>query len=213
MTVVVLVLLLLAAAAPLLLTPLRRAVADPVLPVAVLAALLLALAAALAAQADPVHGWRLAAALVIGVLAATTSGSLVVRGVFRLMRREFLPARTRPSTASTASAALTASAASAASTDPLPRAETTAVEERPDDADRPESVLRGGAWIGYLERAAVASTLLAGWPEGVALVLAVKGVGRYAELRETNAPETFIIGTLASLLWAVAAAGTAHLLR
>ena len=210
MTVVVLVLLLLAAAAPLLLTPLRRALADPVLPVAALAALLLALAAALAAQADPVDGWRLAAALVIGVLAATTSGSLVVRGVFRLMRREFLPARTRPLPASTAS---TASTASAASTDPLPRAETTAVEERPDDADRPESVLRGGAWIGYLERAAVASTLLAGWPEGVALVLAVKGVGRYAELRETNAPETFIIGTLASMLWAVAAAGTAHLLR
>lgn len=207
MTVVVLVLLLLAAAAPLLLTPLRRALADPVLPVAVLAALLLALAAALAAQADPVDGWRLAAALVIGVLAATTSGSLVVRAVFRLMRREFLPARTRPLPAPTASTA------SAASTDSLPRAETTAVEERPDDADRPESVLRGGAWIGYLERAAVASTLLAGWPEGVALVLAVKGVGRYAELRETNAPETFIIGTLASLLWAVAAAGTAHLLR
>ncbi len=170
-----------------------------------LAALLLALAAALAARADPVDGWRLAAALVIGVLAATTSGSLVVRGVFRLMRREFLPARTRPLPATTASAASTARHAR----DGRP----TAVEERPDDADRPESVLRGGAWIGYLERAAVASTLLAGWPEGVALVLAVKGVGRYAELRETNAPETFIIGTLASLLWAVAAAGTAHLLR
>ena len=55
--------------------------------------------------------------------------------------------------------------------------------------------------------------MLAGWPEGVALVLAVKGVGRYPELRETNAPEAFIIGTLASVLWAVAAAGTAHLLR
>ena len=205
MTVVVLVLLLLAAAAPLLLTPLRRAVADPVLPVAALAALLLALAAALAAQADPAHGWRLAGALVVGVLTATTGGSLVVRGVFRLMRREFLPARTRPVAA--------ASDTSATATNHAPRAETTAVEERPDDADRPESVLRGGAWIGYLERAAVASTLLAGWPEGVALVLAVKGVGRYAELRETNAPETFIIGTLASLLWAVAAAGTAHLLR
>jgi hypothetical protein len=74
-------------------------------------------------------------------------------------------------------------------------------------------VLRGGAWIGYLERGAVAATLLAGWPEGVALVLAVKGVGRYAELRETNAPEAFIIGTLTSLLWAASAAGAAHLLR
>ena len=45
------------------------------------------------------------------------------------------------------------------------------------------TVLRGGAWIGYLERAAISATLLAGWPEGMALVLAVKGVGRYPELR------------------------------
>ena len=74
-------------------------------------------------------------------------------------------------------------------------------------------MLRGGAWIGYLERGAVAATLLAGFPEGLALVLAVKGVGRYPELRDAgrgaDAPEEFIIGTLASLLWAAAAAGTA----
>jgi hypothetical protein len=77
--------------------------------------------------------------------------------------------------------------------------------------------LRGGAWIGYLERAAIAATLLAGWPEGIALTLAVKGVGRYPELKDTsagptNAPEAFIIGTLVSVLWACAAAGTAWLL-
>ena len=74
-------------------------------------------------------------------------------------------------------------------------------------------MLRGGAWIGYLERLAVAATILAGWPEGIALVLAVKGVGRYAELRKPDAPEAFIIGTLTSMLWAAAAAGTAVLLR
>ena len=34
-------------------------------------------------------------------------------------------------------------------------------------------VLRGGAWIGTLERAAVAATLLAGFGEGLAVVLAV----------------------------------------
>lgn len=72
----------------------------------------------------------------------------------------------------------------------------------------------GGAWIGALERAAVAATLLAGWPEGIALVLAVKGVGRYAELRgDSNAPEAFIIGSFASLLWAAAVAGSVQLLR
>jgi hypothetical protein len=79
------------------------------------------------------------------------------------------------------------------------------------------TVLRGGAWVGYLERAAISATLLAGWPEGMALVLAVKGVGRYPELVgpgsvETHAPETFIIGTLASVLWAAACAGAAVLI-
>ena len=75
-------------------------------------------------------------------------------------------------------------------------------------------ILRGGAWIGVLERAAVAGTLLAGWPEGLAVVLAVKGLGRYNELRTTPAAaERFIIGSLASALWAAACVGFAVLLR
>ena len=75
-------------------------------------------------------------------------------------------------------------------------------------------VLRGGAWIGVLERAAVAGTLLAGWPEGLAVVLAVKGLGRYNELRTTPAAsERFILGTLASALWAAACVGVAVLVR
>lgn len=69
-------------------------------------------------------------------------------------------------------------------------------------------VLRGGAWIGMLERLAITGTILAGFPEGIAVVLAVKGLGRYPELREAHpdkrspAAERFIIGTLASYLWA-----------
>jgi hypothetical protein len=75
-------------------------------------------------------------------------------------------------------------------------------------------VLRGGAWIGVLERAAIAGTLLADWPEGLAVVLAVKGLGRYNELRETPAAsERFILGTLASSLWATACVGVAVLIR
>ena len=73
-------------------------------------------------------------------------------------------------------------------------------------------VLRGGVWIGALERAAVASCLLAGFGEGVAIVLAVKGLGRYPELRAPGAAERFIIGTFTSLLWAGGAAGVASLL-
>jgi hypothetical protein len=74
-------------------------------------------------------------------------------------------------------------------------------------------VLHGGAWIGVLERAAVAGNLLAGWPEGLAVVLAVKGLGRYAELKAPAAAERFILGTLASALWAAACVGVVVLLR
>ncbi len=79
-------------------------------------------------------------------------------------------------------------------------------------AQDPE-LLRGGAWIGVLERAALAGTLLAGWPEGLAVVLAVKGLGRFDELRTPAAAERFIVGTLASALWAAACAGVVVLLR
>ena len=93
MTVLALVLLLMAAAAPLLHAPLRRLVADPVLPVASCSAVLLGAAAAVAAAADDVQGWERATAAVLGVLAAVTAGSHVVRAVFRLTRREVWPAR------------------------------------------------------------------------------------------------------------------------
>jgi hypothetical protein len=75
------------------------------------------------------------------------------------------------------------------------------------------TVLTGGAWIGALERIAVTTTLLARWPEGLALILAVKGLGRYPELRgagqadQPGTAERFIIGTFASALWAAACAG------
>ncbi|MFC4555153.1 hypothetical protein [Georgenia faecalis] len=68
-------------------------------------------------------------------------------------------------------------------------------------------VLRGGAWIGMLERAAITGSIIGGFPEGVAVVLAIKGLGRYPELREAHpdkrspAAERFIIGTLVSFLW------------
>lgn len=72
-------------------------------------------------------------------------------------------------------------------------------------------ILRGGAWIGALERLAVFAGLAAGFPEGVAVVLALKGVGRFPDLKDDGgrgaATERFIIGTFASVLWAAACAG------
>ena len=71
-------------------------------------------------------------------------------------------------------------------------------------------VLRGGAWIGILERVLITGGILVGMPEIVAVVIAVKGLGRYPELRETEpelrggVAERFIIGTLTSFLVAAA---------
>lgn len=70
---------------------------------------------------------------------------------------------------------------------------------------RARAVLRGGTWIGLLERVAVTGALLVGYPAGIAFVVAVKGLGRYPELREhPGSSERFVIGTLASLIWATA---------
>ncbi|MBY6541216.1 hypothetical protein HQ325_21330 [Rhodococcus sp. BP-349] len=75
------------------------------------------------------------------------------------------------------------------------------------DADDERPVLRGGLVIGTLERIAVVVAVLTGWPEGIAVVLAVKGLARYPELRDPRASEYFIIGTFTSVLWALAAGG------
>jgi hypothetical protein len=94
---------------------------------------------------------------------------------------------------------------------------TTAVFDVIDDrsTDQAESleaaghILRGGTWVGALERLAVFGSLVAGIPSGVALTLAVKGLGRYPELRSGDRPATaerFIIGTLVSVLWAAVCA-------
>ncbi|GAA4891269.1 hypothetical protein GCM10025789_05090 [Tessaracoccus lubricantis] len=75
--------------------------------------------------------------------------------------------------------------------------------------------LPGGRWVGILERIAIYACLVAGFPEGIAIVLAVKGLGRYADLKTTSASgtsrkgELFIIGTFASVLWAALWAGLA----
>jgi hypothetical protein len=93
------------------------------------------------------------------------------------------------------------------------------VTERPSPAEQRQGivtgarreVLRGGLTIGVLERIATAGTIIAGFPEGLAIVVAVKGVGRFTELESPEARERFIIGTFASLIWACAAALVVHL--
>ncbi len=100
----------------------------------------------------------------------------------------------------------------AASGGPLLAAVLTLVPAPPTPPSGQPEPLRGGATIGVLERTAVCTTLLLGWPEGLAVALAVKGLARYPELRSAiGSSERFIVGTFASVLWAAACAGTALL--
>jgi hypothetical protein len=74
-------------------------------------------------------------------------------------------------------------------------------------------ILRGGAIIGILERLAVCLAILGGQPVAIAYVVAIKGLGRFAELKETPvAAERFIIGTLTSMFWAAGVAALAKVL-
>lgn len=97
-----------------------------------------------------------------------------------------------------------------------PAAEPAATEPTAETAPaaKPRTeVLRGGLLIGLLERAAVALAILAGQPIAIAYVVAIKGLGRYPELKDTPAAsERFIIGTLASMLWAAGVAVLAKIL-
>ena len=75
-------------------------------------------------------------------------------------------------------------------------------DESDGSTDQQRVVLRGGTTIGYLERTAAVLSIVAGYPEALAVVIALKGIGRFSELASAEARERFIIGTLASLLWA-----------
>ncbi|GAA1904158.1 hypothetical protein [Williamsia serinedens] len=151
----------------------------------VVATVTLATAAVAAAVVSPAEGSTRGVVVTLVVVIAAFGGVGLVPLVFDLVEvdhRDHRPAE-EPG---------------AAATDD----DTTALRSRP---------LRGGRVIGVLERVAVVGALVAGWPEGIAVVLAVKGLARYPEIRDQHAGEQFIIGTFASVLWAVAAAGVARL--
>ncbi|MGZ4524601.1 MAG: hypothetical protein ACXVGN_03785 [Mycobacteriaceae bacterium] len=139
--------------------------------------LMLAAAGVLAPLPHALTGFPRASAITLGVLAAAGGASPVVRAVFRLAGR----------------------------TQDDGQAAAPAPEQGP--APEPQNVLRGGGVIGVLERASVAASILAYWPAGIAIVLAVKGLARYPELRDSKVSEQFIIGTFTSVLWAAGCSG------
>jgi len=92
------------------------------------------------------------------------------------------------------------------------RTRSESVSEEPEASPGIQAAsaqLRGGHWIGLLERLAIYAAILAGFGEGIAIVLAIKGLARYPDLKATTtgAAERFIIGTFASVLFAAACAG------
>lgn len=177
MTLLALVALAVAALSPIVLTTRIPVWVSPLV-----ATLGLVVAALAASTVDPVTGFALAATLVLSVAAATTGGAPLVLAAFRISNRQ-------------SDAGI-----------PVPTTGWTSVES---NSAGPVSAgpLRGGRIIGLLERSAVAVAVLAAWPEGIAIVLAVKGLARYPELREPHASEQFIIGTFTSVLWALAVCG------
>ena len=81
------------------------------------------------------------------------------------------------------------------------------VHDRVSGLEETREVLRGGTTIGYLERFATTGSIMAGFPEALGVLIAIKGVGRFTELEAPEARERFIIGTLVSLIWACVCAG------
>lgn len=69
-----------------------------------------------------------------------------------------------------------------------------------------KEILRGGTTIGFLERLALIGAVVAGQTVAIAVIVAIKGLGRFSELDDSRARERFIIGTLTSLIWAGACA-------
>ena len=82
-------------------------------------------------------------------------------------------------------------------------------------AEAPAGLPGGGRMIGILERGLIFTLLLTGQAQGIGYLVAAKSVLRFgAVANESKLSEYVIIGTLASVLWAIAmAAGTSALLH
>ncbi|HEV7166811.1 MAG TPA: hypothetical protein VGN49_02475 [Micrococcaceae bacterium] len=142
--------------------------------------------------------------IVLTVLAAAVLGWPVTAGILRLAKtadvREAGGAHERAPAALQRVGASESAAFPApdASLETVPAAAPTGTSELTNP-----TVLRGGLVIGILERTAVVVAILADQPVAIAYIVAIKGLGRYPELKQTPAAsERFIIGTLGSMLWA-----------
>lgn len=146
-------------------------------------------------------------AIVVGALVVSIVGGwYVTRGVLALAARntarEAIPPVPEAGGAGAASAN-TGEGGAETSDAEAGGAETAPVPDVGPTSPQAVAALRGGTWIGILERLAITGLILVGYPTGIAILVAIKGLGRYPELRENpGASERFVIGTLASMVWA-----------
>ena len=144
-------------------------------------------------------------AIVIGSLVLSiVGGYYVTRGVLALAARntarEAAPA---PAPAPTPTPGPASDEVSPPEGEAQGEAEVVPVPDVGPTSPQAVAALRGGTWIGILERLAITGLILVAYPTGIAILVAIKGLGRYPELREKpEASERFVIGTLASMVWA-----------
>ncbi|MBX9245871.1 hypothetical protein ICW40_13770 [Actinotalea ferrariae] len=139
-----------------------------------------------------------------GLVLSAVGGWPLTAGVLRLAAKspDSGPAGTAPD--GTALATSPGAGASGGGADPGAAAPDATAPDATVSGPDDDAGLRGGTWIGILERLAITGSLVAGYPAGIAFVIAVKGLGRYPEIREhPSTSERFVIGTFASMLWAV----------
>lgn len=72
------------------------------------------------------------------------------------------------------------------------------------DAETADQLARAGRWIGWLERTLILAAITLGSPAGAGLIVAAKSVFRFSEARDRPFAEYFLIGTLLSVVLAVA---------
>ncbi|ALE05305.1 hypothetical protein AL755_07195 [Arthrobacter sp. ERGS1:01] len=151
--------------------------------------------------------------IILTVLVATVGGWPVTAGILRFAASRTVQAAERLDRADSATDPAADSTSDLVDTaDPATVGPVAATSTTPAN-HAATGVLRGGLVIGLLERAAVVVAVLTNEPVAIAYVVAIKGLGRYPELKDTPAAsERFIIGTLASLLWAAVIAALAKVL-
>ncbi|WOP18195.1 hypothetical protein [Raineyella sp. LH-20] len=168
-----------------------------------------------------IHALLETAVMVAGALLAVGIGGPIVTAVFRHVdRAEGVTPPTLGSGADPAkrtdAAAVSTGTEDAGATGTTRTTEATGTREaeavpETQSLQGAARVLRGGRWIGRLERLTIFVSLVAGYPNGAAVAVAVKALARYPELKSTTsaAAERFIIGTFVSVLWAAGCAALA----